>query len=274
MEEKEVLRINNGTTLSVVDSHKLLLEFKEDFIIHQGDIIIFHGNNASGKSSLLKALFATNDEGNYLEGSEDFGNLDSRIPLRKKGYDMDLVKKVCYIEQERHPWIFKSVLKSFLNPLLQAKGYTLSRKQLKEEAKKVIDEFFPESKKDNMFYYRRESSLSGGQRKMLSVLSGLFKAKYSDNCILLALDEPLNFLDPNNKKKVVDAIEKLKEDKPSMSFMIVTHCLVFRKFLKDSACHVYTINQANLEELENKIDSDSSLFVPCLESKLNCSGDC
>ena len=75
-------------------------------------------------------------------------------------------------------------------------------------------------------YLSRFSSLSGGQQKIMHILQGVLKACFCKYPLVL-LDEPLNNLDKENKKLLIKIIQNLRNERPEMLFLIVTHCRVF-----------------------------------------------
>jgi ABC-type multidrug transport system ATPase subunit len=58
--------------------------------------------------------------------------------------------------------------------------------------------------------------LSGGQRQMVNLISGLINP-----CRILILDEPTNGLDKTLKLELLEIIQKFKDDKQSI--IIITH---------------------------------------------------
>ena len=119
--------------------------------------------------------------------------------------------------------------------------------------KKYKNELDIRKKKDialKILKRKKAIDCSGGQRKIISILSGLIKALVI-NVDIIVLDEPLNHLDHKNKLNIVNMltdIRKEKETNDKITMIIISHCLVF-PFINDNDCTQYKINNNELNEI-------------------------
>ena len=70
------------------------------------------------------------------------------------------------------------------------------------------------------------NKLSGGQQKFIHILQGIIKAKISNSSLIL-MDEPLNDLDKENKKILINLIYDLRKSNEKLTILLITHCKVF-----------------------------------------------
>lgn len=194
----------------------------------------------------------------YIRRDEE-GNVEG-IDTALEGVDLD-IKQGEFIAVLGHNGSGKSTLAKHLNVLLQASGGTLwvDGKDTTDEANvwdirknagmvfqnpdnqiiaSVVEEdvaFGPENigiptdeiwkrvenslKSVGMIQYREHSpnKLSGGQKQRVAI-AGVMAME--PKCIVL--DEPTAMLDPNGRKEVLDAVEKLNKEK-GVTVILITH---------------------------------------------------
>lgn len=120
-------------------------------------------------------------------------------------------------------------------------AYFKERRKLKDLIKKYFKEYLAESfmtenyskaddkvfKRDyRVFMTQNMSKWSGGQQKMINVLSGIIKAEIC-GLRLMVMDEPLNNLDGKNKKILNDIIQNLRNTNKDIAIIVITHCQIF-----------------------------------------------
>ncbi len=248
--------------------------------ISYGRTVLIEGPNGSGKSTLLNILtgrgkdYLTIENGNVFIYGKELSSYN----------DSDLKRKVVYIDQEE---VFLNRESAFHYLKRSANAAVSCFKNKKELQKKIEDmiysyyteylyTFFTEKNrkkantldfrnnpnKDLRFKYcKKANDLSGGQRKMLHLLSGIIKAKVA-NCKLILMDEPLNNLDKENKRFLIKALDDLRKTNPDITILLITHCRIFPG-IKD-------IIQITKEENESKaIYCSFDTEMP----KYNCLGE-
>ncbi len=181
-----------------------------NFILSEREVIFLSGDNGSGKSTLLKAIFG-DTSGMTIKGEILFRSkniLDSTFKLQ------DFRKHIGYVPQEDsfcEDTPFKEVLYS----------YRLhSGKDDKDYINDLFDKFGISYLKNKRLFSRRGPELSGGEKKMVSLLAVLCR-KESE---LFLIDEPLNNLDSKHVKTISNMITSIHETNPKAGIIIVTHC--------------------------------------------------
>lgn len=229
----------------IVETKSLVIEIKgsktyieyENLTITEGDYVLVCGKNGAGKStffnmfqnSLFDYFVKTKGELIYYDNNEPteiFSCLESeKAHLRRKiviidqkddyeksdsGYDVLIRKSEIAIKNEFDRAIQKNLLK---------------------QMRKRSEELFNEYLKNDLhcgfkeFTLRKVSSWSGGQIKMIHILSGILKAELMKSRLLL-MDEPLNNLDKEYKLKVNELLQKLRAT-TKMAVLVITHCHLF-----------------------------------------------
>ena len=228
----------------IVETRSLVIEIKgsktyieyENLTIKEGDFVLVCGKNGTGKStffnmfqnSMFDYFVKTRGELIYYDNNgptEIFSCPESeKAHLRRKiviidqkddyeksdsGYDVLIRKSEIAIKNEFDRAIQKNLLK---------------------QMRKRSEELFNEYLKDDLhcgfkeFTLRKVSSWSGGQIKMIHILSGILKAELMKSRLLL-MDEPLNNLDKEYKLKVNRLLQGLMATR--MAILVITHCHVF-----------------------------------------------
>ena len=273
--------------LSVDNLCLRLLETKTDidygsFDIEGDDFVIIKGSNGSGKSTFLK-LFAPTKLTGYcglVRGKmfyRDAGLGDSDIFSR--GYDRaKLLRRIVNITQEERFSSWASAYTAMLEPATVAvkEDTTLSAKQKAEKiarAKELVRYYYEEVLRKSgafttgpfAFRYKKATSFSGGQQKMLNLLSGIIKAEVIEARLIL-MDEPLNNLDAKNKaifSAMITALRRRRREEGNpIAIMAITHCQIFEGINK-----VITIIPSPDKKL-NKALCETRLETPhseCLE---------
>ena len=90
----------------------------------------------------------------------------------------------------------------------------------------LIDEWIPR-KKDNSRVFdakAKPAKFSGGEQRLLSVLSIIATRSKAD---LLIIDEPLNNLDFINARNISNVINRAIKENPHMGLLMISHCRIF-----------------------------------------------
>jgi ABC-type dipeptide/oligopeptide/nickel transport system ATPase subunit len=70
----------------------------------------------------------------------------------------------------------------------------------------------------------KPAKFSGGEQRLLSVLSVIAMRPNTD---LLIIDEPLNNLDFINARNISNLINKVIRNNPEMAVLMISHCRIF-----------------------------------------------
>ena len=190
----EVISISSG-----YDKKQVL--FDVSFTVGDNEIVMLTGGNGSGKSTVLKCIYALipiwNKEGKIVFNGNDISKLASSEMVREG---------IVYIPQKNN--YFESLT---IHENLVVSGSTYSNVVIKQREKDVYQ--LP-----NLYEFRNRTpfNLSGGERQMLALGNALMHKPR-----LILFDEPFAGLDEGNTKIMINELLKLKEQKISM--LIVEH---------------------------------------------------
>ena len=226
-----------------------------DCSVRTGDVILLSGPNGSGKSTLLAEL--TGFDYKYKEneceiernGMVYYDPENRNIVINKNGYrNAEFSDEYIFISQndeQAFPLIFdcfRSTLVKKANLLNKSIDlyifefvkkygfYPKNNKKISKLKKHKIHSFLDkinQSSVDNSnilvasYLFSKVDSLSGGQLKMLNIMSNLIKYEFSSICFI---DEPLNNLDFESVRLFSNIITKIHNEKSYLAFLIVTHC--------------------------------------------------
>lgn len=198
------------------------------FHVNEGDRIALVAKNGSGKTTLLKILSGgeTPDSGTLTL------NKDVKVLLLEQSDDFDEnIQAGTYIYRHSNPVL--EVIRRY-EDLLQTNPSDPELSVLIEEMNRldawkvepVIQEILSKLKID--FLHQDTGSLSGGQRKRISLAKFLIDASLIDGHLLYVLDEPTNHLD-------IDMVEWLEYflNQHNKTIILVTH----DRYFLDAVCN-------------------------------------
>ncbi|MDI1251595.1 ABC transporter ATP-binding protein [Thermomonas sp.] len=188
------------------------------FEIHPGEIVGLLGPNGSGKSTLLNAIsgFTRADAGSVCLGNTDVTRWKSHeivhsgiartFQLPSMPQKMSVLEVTVAASTSHH-----GVIATMLRPasVKQAERAAI------DQANRLLDELLLAKVKD-----LPAASLSGGQKKLLSIACSLMGAPK-----LLMLDEPTAGVHPNLRRDIVGTLQRLNQR--GISQMIVEHDMHF-----------------------------------------------
>jgi branched-chain amino acid transport system ATP-binding protein len=191
-----------------------------DLQVSAGEVVALLGPNGAGKTTLLRALsgLLPVNAGEVRFDGKDFTHITPREAAR--------AGLVHVIEGHR---VFTQI--SVIDNLLLA-GYDLPRTERTARTEEALS-FFPEIAEKR---HERGGALSGGQQQMLTVAQGLVRRPR-----LLMLDEPSAGLSPVLVDRVLDVIDKLRQQ--GTAVLLVEQLL--EKALA-SADRVYAVVQGHI----------------------------
>ncbi|MGD8505642.1 MAG: ABC transporter ATP-binding protein [Candidatus Bathyarchaeota archaeon] len=155
------------------------------------DITVIVGPNGSGKSTLLKTVMGITQtySGKILFNGNNILGLQPHVVTRLG---------VAYLPQVDN--VFANLK---VNENLLMAGYALGKKEAKERAKEVTEDFPVLDKYMN----RRAGTLSGGERQMLAMAMAMMRRPQ-----IMLFDEPTGSLAPKMALEVLDIIVKLRDE--------------------------------------------------------------
>lgn len=169
------------------------------FTISKGERVGIIGANGAGKSTVMKAaLGLVNCEGKI--------SIDGMEMCRR---NLNAIRKcVGYVLQDSDNQMFMPTV--FEDMIFGPMNYGMSR----EEAERSVDEILDELELGYL-KHRQNHKISGGEKRMAAIATILaMKPEY------MLMDEPSTALDPQNRRKLINTLNKLPVTK-----IIATHDL-------------------------------------------------
>jgi putative ABC transport system ATP-binding protein len=179
-----------------------------DFSVEQGGFLSIIGPSGSGKTTLLNIIgcIDTPSEGSVKIGGEDITELNDKELTNIRLY------KVGFIFQTFNLIPVLSLLENVEFPLLLMKNNKFKKSEIRERAKKLIEEVGLAEYTDH-----RPAELSGGQRQRVAIARALVTGPE----IVLA-DEPTANLDSETGAQILDLMRQLNEIEKT-TFIFSTH---------------------------------------------------
>ena len=214
-----VLRIKD---LSIQIKDRMLFQ-GITFSVGAGEAVLLSGANGIGKSTLLKSILQLETAGKTIKGEifvKDFGNI-----LSLSNAEIQRCRsQVAYVPQRDDYSEMGSVQ---VRDIISESGEVGSGKPLSfSEVNDLIDEWIPR-REDNRRVFdakSKPSKFSGGEQRLLSVLSVIAVRSKVD---LMIIDEPLNNLDFVNARNISNLINKVIRENPQMAMLMISHCRIF-----------------------------------------------
>lgn len=174
-----------------------------DLDVKQGEFIAVLGHNGSGKSTLAKHLNV------LLEASDGTLWVDGKDTAEEENL-WDIRKNAGMVFQNPDNQIIASVVEE--DVAFGPENIGIPTDEIWKRVEKSL-------KSVGMIQYREHSpnKLSGGQKQRVAI-AGVMAME--PKCIVL--DEPTAMLDPNGRKEVLDAVERLNKEK-GVTVILITH---------------------------------------------------
>ena len=214
------------------------------FDLHRGETLAIVGESGSGKSVSIKTVMGILANNAIIAGGE----------VLYDGMDLTKVKEEDFhkIRGKRIGLIFQDPL-SALNPIMKiGKQITevlrlnrgMNRKEAKEEALRIMtDVGIPEPEKR---FDQYPFQFSGGMRQRIVIAIAL-----AGNPEILICDEPTTALDVTVQAKILEQINKIKEEH-HLSVIFITHDLGVVANMADRVCVMYAgkiVEEGTSEEI-------------------------
>jgi len=231
---------------NIIEIKNLKKHFKEvkaldgiSLKIRKGELFSILGPNGAGKTTLVRILttILTPTSGDAL--IKDFSI------LKNKNEIVNMIG-VC----PQNITIYEA-LRAEENVEFIAYMHGMSKRDAKEKAKKLLDDFGISGRKDWSKHF------SGGMQRRLNLAMALISEPE-----ILFLDEPTAGLDPQARRLVWDYIHELK--KKNMTIILMTHDMFEADMLSDRIAimdHGKIIAKGTPNELKEKYGSDNTLEI-------------
>jgi cell division transport system ATP-binding protein len=179
-----------------------------NFELHRGEFVYFIGKVGSGKSSLLKTMYA---EVPITTGSARVFDFDLTTLKSKKVHL--LRRKIGIVFQDFQLLMDRSVEENLLF-VLNATGWRNSR-EMSERIQQVLKQVGMLNKS-----YKMPHELSGGEQQRIAIARALLNKPE-----LILADEPTGNLDPETATQIVEMLHRIAEQ--GTAVIMATHHLSF-----------------------------------------------
>lgn len=245
---KPILKVENlNISFQQKNGKKIIVE-NGSFEVNPGEFVLILGENGAGKSSIFRSI--VREDTNPSNDKRDMYFNGELIDTQKK---LDIFRRsIGYARQEDDPDRFFS-----RKVIRYVKDYVEASQQLiGTDADMAIDEVYNALKcdkyADGELKTRKLSKCSGGEKRMVTLLSALSRTK-SD---LYILDEPINNLDAPHARLLNNYLARLKKRDNPPGILVITHCHMFQ-----CVDRVYKLDNGKIYEISN--------YIP-----KSCYGDC
>ena len=200
--------------------------------INKGDFIYLVGETGSGKSSLVKSLYAEIkiSAGNIFVANYDLNKID-RNEIPKLRRDLGIVFQDFQLLSDR-------TVNENLKFVLKATGWTK-----KEEISKKINDVLASVHLDN-HNNKMPYELSGGEKQRAAIARSLL-----NNPKVILADEPTGSLDPKKSEKIIELLKEINEK--GTTVVIATHDYeIIKKFnARIIKCSEKKLQEISIDEL-------------------------
>jgi cell division transport system ATP-binding protein len=198
--EQPILELNDADIYQ--GNHLVLKDI--NISLKRGDFVYLIGSTGSGKSSLLKTLYADIP---LLKGKGQIVNYDLRkIEDKEIPY---LRRKLGVVFQDFQLLMDRTVFDN-LNFVLQATGQ-LESKENSKKIQSVLSRVGMATKEHKMPY-----QLSGGEQQRIAIARSLL-----NNPPLILADEPTGNLDPHTSEEIMHLLEEISSS--GQTILMATH---------------------------------------------------
>jgi len=195
--------------------------------IEKGEFVYLIGDTGSGKTSLVKALYA---EIQVSAGNIKMSNFNLKT-ITKNEIPM-LRRKIGIVFQDFLLLPDRSIKKN-LEFVLESTGWT-KKEKINNKINEVLESVHLDNVKDKMPY-----QLSGGEQQRAAIARALLNSPE----IILA-DEPTGNLDPKKSQKIVDLLKEINQT--GTTILMATHDYTI---IKNNPKRIVRCNNKKIEEI-------------------------
>jgi len=193
------------------------------FDVNPGDVVLLSGANGIGKSTLLKSILRLEMDGKVINGEINIRGFGNVLALNSSELQQ-CRSSIAYVQQRDD---YAEMGNVQVRDIISESGDVNSGKRMStSEVNELIDKWIPR-RSDNTRVFDAKSKpakFSGGEQRLLSVLSVIAMRPNTD---LLIIDEPLNNLDFINARNISNLINKVIRNNPEMAVLMISHCRIF-----------------------------------------------
>lgn len=253
-----VLKVTN-LSIHTRDGDRCIIK-DVSFEVHAGEVVAISGENGAGKSSILKAIMRHGMGDKRVDGCISYCSGENILTMK----DSELQRfraEVAYVPQrDEYDSIGKSV--TVLDVISDSARLYLGKPFSDDDVKALFDRYKlrvydPDTGKPQFYENARPAKLSGGQQRMLSIISAV---AVREDAKLFIIDEPLNNLDFRNARKVSDLITRIHKNNPNAAILMVTHCRIF-----PAVTRMITVRDGTVSETEETYVCHSCFGKPNAE---------
>jgi len=172
--------------------------------ILEGEFVYLIGKTGSGKSSLLKTLYA---ELPALDGKADVAGFDLR---KLKPVQVPFLRRRLGIVFQDFQLLFDRSVSDNLAFVLKATGWK-NRKEIEDRILEVLDEVGLSAKRNKLPH-----QLSGGEQQRVAIARALLNKP-----LLILADEPTGNLDPETSNEIMRLLFRISES--GQAVLMATH---------------------------------------------------
>lgn len=212
------LRISLANGTNIIDD--------VSFEIKSGEVVAIVGDNGAGKSTILKAIMREDSVHKKISGNISYCGGKNILEMNDKELQ-EFRAKVAYVSQkDEYNNLGKKI--TVFDVMMDSAAVYSSKQYEKEDVKQLFDRYklriYDENGKPLFYEKSRPAKLSGGQQRLLSIVSAV---AVRENAKLFIIDEPLNNLDFKNARKISNLITRIHKENPDAAILMVTHCRIF-----------------------------------------------
>lgn len=197
--------------VSVFQKHNLVLS-NVSLDIDKGEFVYLLGKTGSGKSSLLKTLYAELD---LIEGEASVAGFDLKTIKRK---EIPFLRRKLGIVFQDFQLLSDRTIYDNLLFVLKATGWK-NKLKMQSRIQEVLEKVYLSTKG-----FKMPHELSGGEQQRISIARALL----NDPELILA-DEPTGNLDPETSEEIMKVLIEIS--KSGRAVFIATHdIMMFNKF--------------------------------------------
>ncbi len=198
--EETILKLEN---VAVYQKDIKILD-EVTFEVKKGEFVYFIGKTGSGKSSLMRTIYAD------LPLKKGFINVAGFNVHQIKKREIPFLRRRLGIVFQDFQLLFDRSVDDNLYFVMKATGWK-DKKKMKQALDKVLEQVDLKTKGHKMPH-----QLSGGEQQRLAIARALI-----NNPVLILADEPTGNLDPVTSKGIMDLLLKIKES--GTALVMATH---------------------------------------------------